>query len=57
MPKKTRYLLIGLFFSALTIMSVVVFFKGEKGSRTISFIVLFAIVAALFLKNSIFSKD
>lgn len=57
MPKKTRYLLIGLFFSALTIMAIVAFIKSEKSKRTLSFIVFFGAVAALFLKNSLFLKD
>lgn len=57
MPKKSRYLMIGVFFSALTVMAIVMFVKGEKGKRTLSFIVFFGAIAALFLKNSIFSRD
>ena len=57
MPKRVRYLMIGLFFSVLTVMAIIMFAKGEKGQRTLSFIILFGAVAALFLKNAIISKD
>lgn len=57
MPKRVRYLMIGLFFSVLTVMAIGMFVKGEKGQRTLAFIILFGGLAALFLKNAIISKD
>lgn len=57
MSKRTRYLLIGLFFLVLTVMAIVMFVKGEKGQRTLTYVVLFGAVTALFLKNAISSGD
>ncbi len=56
MPKKTRYLLIGLFFLVITALAIFSFFSGGSDKKTLFFAVAPALISILFLKNAFMER-
>jgi membrane protein YqaA with SNARE-associated domain len=50
--KKKRYLLIGLFFSSLAVISAVLFFKSGADNKNFSYALICAFIGVLFLKHA-----
>ena len=56
MPKKTRYLLIGLLFLVVTFLAVFSFFSGGSDKKNLFFAIAPGLISILFLKNAFMER-
>lgn len=54
--KRKRYLFIGIFFLAITILSAVPILKGNAETKHFTYTIICGLAAVLFLKNALIEK-